>query len=502
MKTGEKEFDCVTDRLKQLLLDELEKQCAAHTNLESRIAELAENMKCETGSTSTCASIAQQRAVQGQIADCGTEHSNMNAQLQDLEARIRTKHAELIRDTASRSELEEIHKRLDQLHNSLDEERVSRDSALQTMKGELLSLGRVEKCARETIEERMLQRLAEFDADVVKHSELNGAVVQAENRLQQVLDDQKRARDGLETTLQDFIRKEHAVQQSLMQEQWDREQKARLVHNEQQRELMNKERAEREASAQAQERKIEILGRKVSRMDSIDSNINEDKDRLWNALQVSALHGSVQKEFEMLQDSSMHSNTEDLPAVEIRCASPSTRTTRVRGSSPPLQRPEWSLVHAGSGTSHAPPSRTVSIPLFSANKCGVHTPSTVATTAAASNESQAGCSSVECQPLLSWTGSTARTILPFSSSSMVVASHEKPRYYATRAASPTYMSLKSTSLQDAVASTKPATSARRLSPTPSPEQVVCRSRSCTLPEGRKMVINAPVAHTDPAEFPW
>merc|ERR1711907_842729 len=161
----------------------------------------------------------------------------------------------------------------------------------------------------------------------------------------------------------------------------------------------------------------------------------------------------------------------------------SSPSAKVRSGSPPVRTElpvSYAAAAATASHSHSQPSRTVSIPLFPPNRCGLHTPSTIAATSAASN-----AGSVECAPSSGSSTTQGSGLWP---PHLGQPQEQLLSYcpYVPRAASSTYTSVTRNSSipKDAgVAGTRPPVSARRVSPPPG-SHVVTRSRSCTLPDAR------------------
>jgi len=99
-----------------------------------------------------------------------------------------------------------------------------------------------------------------------------------EQRLMYMQEEQKRARDVLESSLQEQIRLEHAARDSQaiqIKEQWDREMKARQAYQDSYKELLSHERMAREAHETNLDR----------RCHACEQCITQETQRIWTALE-------------------------------------------------------------------------------------------------------------------------------------------------------------------------------------------------------------------------
>jgi len=98
-----------------------------------------------------------------------------------------------------------------------------------------------------------------------------------EKRLFYMQEDQKRARDVLESSLQEQLRLEHGLHEDAtrqMKEHWERELKARYAYQETYKELITQERGGREAMENNMEQ----------RMQSLERALSMETNRLWVAV--------------------------------------------------------------------------------------------------------------------------------------------------------------------------------------------------------------------------
>jgi len=109
-------------------------------------------------------------------------------------------------------------------------------------------------------------RLGQMDASMAESIQGNDLIRELDQRLVYLQEDQKRARDMLESSLAEKIKLEHSAvhsQSYQIKEQWDREVKARQAYQENYQELLGQERFARESQETIIDRRLETFERSL-----------------------------------------------------------------------------------------------------------------------------------------------------------------------------------------------------------------------------------------------
>jgi hypothetical protein len=115
---------------------------------------------------------------------------------------------------------------------------------------------------------------------VLSEGQNTEVIKEIDTRLLYMQEDQKRARDVLESSMLEQLRIEHSTlhsQSAQMREQWEREMKARQAYQENYKELLSQERSAREAAE----------GMLQHRLQEIDRASSSDVQLIWKAIESS-----------------------------------------------------------------------------------------------------------------------------------------------------------------------------------------------------------------------
>jgi hypothetical protein len=166
---------------------------------------------------------------------------------------------------------------IDRKHGALSQ---AQAELADLFKGKMLDIhGKVDghKTMLEKLQSMVDQRMQQFESRLMEAFKGNDFMKELEHRYNYMQEDQKRARDMLESSIQEQIRLEHSSihsQASQIKEQWDPEVKARQAYQENYRELLGQERSARES----QETQI------GNRLDNFERSIFSELERVWREL--------------------------------------------------------------------------------------------------------------------------------------------------------------------------------------------------------------------------
>jgi hypothetical protein len=166
---------------------------------------------------------------------------------------------------------------IDRKHGALSQ---AQAELADLLKGKMLDVhGKIDghKTMLDKLQSIVDQKMQQFESRLMEAYKGNDFMKELEQRYSYLQEDQKRARDMLESSLQEQIKLEHSSihsQASQIKEQWDREVKARQAYQENYRELLGQERSARES----QETQI------GNRLDNFERSIFSELERVWREL--------------------------------------------------------------------------------------------------------------------------------------------------------------------------------------------------------------------------
>jgi hypothetical protein len=155
---------------------------------------------------------------------------------------------------------------LDRKHGALSQQQVEITESMRTRMQEVTNKIEAQSMTINSVKMFLEQRLSQVESKTGDGLGGSALFEQLEQRYQYMQEEQKRARDILESSMLEQIRLEHSTvhsQANQIKEQWDREMKARQAYQENYKELLGQERANREAQESQTEQRLEAFERSM-----------------------------------------------------------------------------------------------------------------------------------------------------------------------------------------------------------------------------------------------
>jgi hypothetical protein len=166
---------------------------------------------------------------------------------------------------------------LDRKHGALKEEQASQADAAKSRMRDLTAKLDTQISSFQIFRNTIDDRFSQLEGNLADKMQGRDLMKDVEDRIRYMQEDQKRARDMLESSILEQIRLEHSTvnsQASQIKEQWDREVKARQAHQDNYNDLLGQERSSRAAETQQME----------GRMKTFETSVFGELQRIWKEI--------------------------------------------------------------------------------------------------------------------------------------------------------------------------------------------------------------------------
>jgi hypothetical protein len=166
---------------------------------------------------------------------------------------------------------------LDRKYQAMREEQTTQADGVRNRMRDLGSKVEMQISSFQNYKSAFDERFSQMESNLADRTQSRELMRDMEDRIRYMQEDQKRARDMLESSILEQIRLEQSTvhsQASQIKEQWDRELKARAAHQENYNDLLGQERSSRAAESQQME----------GRMRTFEKSVFNELQRIWTEL--------------------------------------------------------------------------------------------------------------------------------------------------------------------------------------------------------------------------